>query len=123
VVLAVVDDLMFSSRIRAAVEQAGDSVTFIRGRMAVLPEVRSLKPRLVVLDLDRTKTDPVALVRELKSQPDLRTVRLVGFVSHVHAATIQAARDAGIDLVLARSAFFAVLPRLVAEAALPGSAG
>jgi hypothetical protein len=35
----------------------------------------------------------------------------------VHADTIAAAREAGIDVVLARSAFVASLPKLVAEAA------
>jgi hypothetical protein len=41
----------------------------------------------------------------MKQDPELNTIRTLGFVSHVDAARIQAARDVGTDEVLARSAF------------------
>ena len=45
---------------------------------------RDAKPALVVVDLHNTKLDPVA-VGGLKSNEELRTVKLLGFFSHVHA--------------------------------------
>jgi hypothetical protein len=44
-------------------------------------------------------------IAELKADPVLKEVRTLGFVSHVQTATIDAARQAGVDQVLARSAF------------------
>jgi hypothetical protein len=41
-------------------------------------------------------------------------VRVVGFGSHVDRARLEAAREAGCDEVLARSAFFARLAGIVA---------
>ena len=38
---------------------------------------------------------------------------VIGFVSHVDTATIQKARAAGIDRVMARSQFVQVLPELL----------
>jgi hypothetical protein len=38
---------------------------------------------------------------------------VIGFVSHVNADAIRQARDAGLDQVLARSAFVESLPRLL----------
>jgi DNA-binding NarL/FixJ family response regulator len=117
VVLAVVDDLLFSSKIRAVADQAGRAVTFVRNRATVLTEIRTRSARLVILDLDRMALDPMATIREIKAHRDLNHVVVVGFVSHVHTETIEAAREAGIDLVLARSAFVAKLPELIASTA------
>ena len=41
----------------------------------------------------------------MKSDPGLRAIRTLGYVSHVQTDVINAARAAGIDEVLARSAF------------------
>ena len=114
-VLAVVDDLLFSSKIRAVADRAGQTVAFSRSRGAVLPDIVAKKPHIVILDLDRAALDPIGTIRDIKSRRDLDGVKVVGFVSHVHAETIDAARNAGIDLVLARSAFVAKLPELVAS--------
>lgn len=115
-IVAVVDDLLFSSKIRAVAEQAACPISFVRKADAVVPEVHEKRPQLVIVDLDRASLDPVGAVRALKSHAELRDTKVVGFVSHVHADKIAAAREAGIDVVLARSAFVAALPKLVAGA-------
>ena len=117
------DDLLFSSKIRAAAEQAACPISFVRKADAVVAEVREKRPRLIIVDLDRASLDPVGAVRALKGDPELRDTRVVGFVSHVHADKIAAAREVGIDVVLARSAFVAALPRLVAGAITGGQDG
>jgi CheY-like chemotaxis protein len=116
-VLAVVDDLLFSSKIRAVAERIGAPVRFVRTREAVPGEVLAAKPRLVIFDLDRAPLDPIGAIGALKADPATRGVRLIGFVSHVHADLIAAARAAGVDAVLARSAFVAALPELLAGTA------
>jgi len=116
-IVAVVDDLLFSSKIRSVADQAACPIAFVRRADAVLPAVRDKRPTLVIVDLDRASLDPIGAVRALKVDPELRETRVVGFVSHVHADTIASAREAGIDVVLARSAFVTSLPKLVAEAA------
>lgn len=116
-IVAVVDDLLFSSKIRSVAEHAACPIVFVRTADAVLTEVRAKRPRLVLIDLDRASLDPIGAVRALKLEPELQDTRVVGFVSHVHADRIAAAREAGIDVVLARSAFVGALPKLVADAA------
>ena len=41
----------------------------------------------------------------MKADPALQSIRTLGYVSHVDSDTIERARAAGIDQVLARSAF------------------
>jgi hypothetical protein len=43
-------------------------------------------------------------------------IRTVGYASHVQTEVIDAARQAGVDEVMARSAFTARLPEILASA-------
>jgi len=104
-VLVAVDDLLFSSKIRATASQAGVDVSFARSRGEILDQARALKPGLVIFDLNSGKTDPVGTIAALKKDPELASIRAIGFASHVHTELIAAARDAGADQVLPRSAF------------------
>jgi CheY-like chemotaxis protein len=112
-ILVAVDDLLFSSKIRATARQAGVEVTFARTPADILSQARSLKPSLVIFDINCAKADPINTVAALKADPELRTIPTAGFVSHVDTALITAARGAGMDDVMARSAFVANLPEIL----------
>jgi CheY-like chemotaxis protein len=105
VILAVVDDLMFSSKIKTTAKQLGVSVTFARSSDAALTQARAGKPSLVIFDLNNPRTDPIGTIATMKGDAELASIRTIGFVSHVQADVIEAARQAGADEVLARSAF------------------
>ena len=62
-ILAVLDDLMFTSKIKAAANQLGTKVTFARSSEAALASMRASKPSLVILDLNNARTDPLGIVR------------------------------------------------------------
>lgn len=112
-VLAVVDDLLFSSKIRATAGAVGRRVVFARDHASIATSISAYKPDLVIFDLDRAELDPIGAIREIRSHDDLKHVKLVGFASHVHADLFTQAREAGIDLALARSGFVAALPELL----------
>jgi DNA-binding NarL/FixJ family response regulator len=112
-ILVAVDDLLFSSKIRATAKQAGVELAFARSPQEILDQARALMPPLVIFDLNSGKTDPIATIGAMKSDPALAAIRTLGFVSHVDADTIQAARDAGTDQVMARSAFAAQLAEIL----------
>ena len=116
-VLVAVDDLLFSSKIRTVAKQAGVDVTFARTPDEILDRMRTLKPALVIFDLNSAKADPINTVSAIKRDPDIASIRTVGFVSHVDSATIAAARNVGVDEIMARSAFAAQL----ADVLLAGS--
>jgi len=115
-VLAIVDDLMFSSKIRGAAAQLGLQVVFARSAEAALAEMKKSRPKLVILDLDSPRTDPIAILGAMTRDESLTGVPTVGFVSHVRSDLIQAAHDAGAGEVLPRSAFTMRLPAILARA-------
>jgi len=112
-ILAVVDDLLFSSKIRATADRLGRSIVFVRNRAEIVPEIIAKKPSVVIFDLDRPLLDATSAIAEIKAHDDLANIPLIGFVSHVRADVIDAARRAGIDQVMARSAFVTKLPEIL----------
>lgn len=117
--LAVVDDLLFSSKIRSVAAAAGQPIVFVRKRDDILPGIREHKPDVVLFDLDRESLDPLSAIREIRSHADLAHVKLIGFGSHVHVQRFVDAREAGIDVAMARSGFVAALPKIVARTSFP----
>lgn len=116
IVLAIVDDMFFASKIRATAEAVGVEVSFPRSVEKLVEKAREAKPALIVVDLHNTKLDPVGLSKELKSNDDLKAIPLLGFFSHVHADLQRNAMAAGFDKVIPRSVFARDLGQILATA-------
>jgi DNA-binding NarL/FixJ family response regulator len=104
-IVCAIDDLIFSIKISTAAKGLGVDLYFERSPDGILPAVREKHPSLVIFDLNSARLRPMDAIAALKNDADLKSVRTLGYVSHVDADTIAAARRAGIDQVLARSAF------------------
>ena len=115
VILAVVDDLMFTSKIKATAGQLGVLVAFAKSSGAALDQMRKDAPSLVIFDLNSARTDPLGTVAAMRRDPALASIPTIGFVSHVQTELIDAARQAGVGDVMARSAFTARLPEILAR--------
>jgi hypothetical protein len=63
------------------------------------------------------------VLRTLKSDSKTKAFAVIGFLSHVQNDLIAAARHAGCDLILARSAFVSQLPNLLQRLSGTGTAG
>ena len=110
-IVSIVDDLLFGSKIRAAADAAGRPVTFVRRGADVGAALRATPPSLVIVDLGQPgAADAIRVARSLDGAP----IQIIAFASHVRADLIAEGRAAGADRVLARSAFVAELPALVA---------
>ena len=103
-VVAVVKDLMFGSKISATARAAGQAIVMLRDPAAALAQAG----RLLLVDLSLPGAIEAAAGWKLAHQQPV-----VGFVSHVDTETIAKARQAGLDQVLARSAFSAQLESLI----------
>ncbi len=104
-ILCAVDDLLFSIKIKTAAKALGVDVFFERSADQVVPRIREKRPTLVILDLNSATLRPLEAIAQLKAAADVSSIPILGYVSHVQTELISAARQAGIDEVLARSAF------------------
>jgi CheY-like chemotaxis protein len=119
-VIAVVPDLFFAAKIAETAKAAGVALEQ-PAPSATLARCREALPALVILDLGTTATLEVA--RALRGDPVTRAVPIVGFYSHVDVAMRDAARAAGVDDVLPRSAFVAKLAALLRGSPPEGANG
>jgi len=103
VVIVVVDDMFFASKIRAVAEAVDVPISFPRNKEALLE--KAAEARLILVDLHNQKIDALVLVRELKADERLRAIPVVGFFSHVETELQRNALAAGFDQVLPRSVF------------------
>jgi CheY-like chemotaxis protein len=101
--LLLCDDLIFTSRITGAAKAAGLNVRAVKTSAELLRLARQATPRCVIADLNTPGLTIDEFAQELlalASKP-----MLVGYGSHVDAATLKAARDVGFDVVWPRSKF------------------
>jgi DNA-binding NarL/FixJ family response regulator len=113
-ILAVVEDLIFLSKIQQTARQIGVEVEPV--------EISKLTERLqqtpscaVILDLNHRSGRAIETARAVKSGAESSKVLVVGFLSHVQADLAREARLAGLDQVMARSAFAEQLSQLLRE--------
>jgi ActR/RegA family two-component response regulator len=100
--LLLSDDLLFISRITGTARSVGLDIEPARSAADLLAKAGTCTPACVLIDLQNTGLDIVALVGALKSAGN---AYLVAYGSHVDTAALKAAREAGCDLVLPRSKF------------------
>ena len=104
-ILASVDDLFFRSKVRTTAKHLGIEIQFAATADELIAQAKSLQPTLVIFDLNSSRMDAIAAIAALKADGATSDLRAIGFASHVHTDLIAAARKAGADDVLPRSAF------------------
>ena len=101
VCLILSDDLLDSSRIAGHAKATGLEVVTCRDSATLLGSL-DRSPALALIDLHNPGLDVEIVVAAAR----VAGVRVIGFGSHVDVARLKAARAAGCDEVLPRSAFF-----------------
>jgi CheY-like chemotaxis protein len=112
--LLLSDDLIFTSRVTGTARALGLHVRTARSATGLVEMVRRWPPPCVLIDLHNPGLDLSGLLRDLAAACPTRP-RVVAYGSHVEAATLRAAREAGCDLVLPRSKFVEELPASLRE--------
>ena len=113
-VLAAVEDLLFKSKILETAKELDVEASFPRSPDKLLAALRESPPELLILDLNSDRFGPLEILREAKSDDSTSEVPVVGFLSHVQKDLAVAAREAGCDRIMARSAFTRDLPKIIA---------
>jgi DNA-binding NarL/FixJ family response regulator len=98
-VVIVVSDLMFQTRIDRALAALGVEAQ-VADSAERLDRAFATPPAAVVVDLQEPALDAVAVIRRAKAG----RARVLAFGRHTEAAALRAARAAGADIVVPRSA-------------------
>jgi CheY-like chemotaxis protein len=112
--LLLSDDLLFSSRITSTAQELGVTIKTARSPDALLAQVRQQAPRCIILDLANPGLSVPELIAQLRECCSPMPY-VVAYGSHVDAAGLHAAREAGCNLVWPRSKFVEELPQALPE--------
>lgn len=111
-IVAIVDDMFFAAKIRAAAQAVACEVESVRSLEQLGKSISSL-PSLVIVDLNSERLDALQAIETLKSTPSIKGIPIVGFLSHVQVDLKQAAERTGCDYVIPRSLFSMKLAEIV----------
>ncbi len=104
-ILAVLDDLFFSSKIREAAKTLDIDLEFVKTPDGFKEKILSEKPSLIIFDLNSRAGSPLEIIKSIKSSSELKQIPVIGFLSHVQIELKKEADRAGCDLVIPRSRF------------------
>jgi CheY-like chemotaxis protein len=108
------DDLIFTSRIIGTASALGLTMRLARTSEALVRAASRESASCVVVDLANPGLDVPEMIEGLHGT-GRPMPRVVAYGSHVDAASLRAAREAGCDLVLPRSKFVEDLPKCLPE--------
>src|SRR5262245_25180065 len=108
--LLLCDDMIFTSRIVGTGRDLGLAVRAAKSPEALLALAGQRRPRCVIVDLPAPGLSAADFMARLAAACSQRPF-VVAYGSHVDAATLRGAREAGCDLVWPRSKFVEELPR------------
>lgn len=111
-IVAVMSDLMFTVKLNDAAKRAGLAVEFVKSDEDVIEKAKE-RPSAIIMDLNCDAVNPLQLITQLKADPDLKSISLIAFLSHVQGELKRQAHDAGCDVVMTRSAFSQNLPQIL----------
>ncbi|MCL5005840.1 MAG: hypothetical protein M1404_04845 [Acidobacteria bacterium] len=111
-IVAVVEDLFFLAKIQQTAQQLSVTVESVPPD-ALASSLSRGGVSAVLLDLNHRSGAAIDVLQAVKRDPNTRSIPVLGFLSHVQGELAQAARAAGCDMVLARSAFSRQLPVLL----------
>ena len=107
-------DLLFSSKVTGAATARGLNLEIVSSSAELLAMVSAEAAEFVLLDLSTAGLEPGDLVDRLRrlARPPRA---IVAFAPHVHKAKLDAAREAGCNLVLSRGQLSRQVDQLLAD--------
>jgi hypothetical protein len=112
--LAIVDDLFVRSRIDAGAGVAGVEVRYVGSFDEIRAAVAEQPVRAVLVGMAATRRPWPDIVKQARSDDATRGLYVLAFGPHKNLGLRSQALDAGVDRVVANSAFTRLLPTLLA---------
>lgn len=115
IAVAILDDLLFTAKIRETARIIGVELTVVRD-----PSVlhQGPPPVLLLLDLNARRVDPFAALDVVRARgDDGKHAKAVAFAAAVDKSLTQRAKDAGVEPILDRSQFTEQLPEILRSVA------
>ncbi len=102
-IVAIVNDLIFMTKIRNTAEHFGLTVGFVGNKDQIEHLLKDCK--LVIIDLENDFLDSMDLIEYLKKNPISASIKTIGYLSHLNTPLKSNAFLAGCNEVISRFEF------------------
>ena len=115
-IVAFLEDIFFTAKIREVAREQGRDIRFVRDLTGLDKRLAAPAPAAALIDLAAASLRPLELIRRIKSQPEWAAVRVVAYSSHAQAELLEEASKLGADEVLPKTGFAQRLPEIMQNA-------
>lgn len=116
IAIHVFDNLMLGMGVNSNLEKLGYEVHRLDNASLLAQKAAEIKPFLVLIDLTTKMGDCNATIRAIKADVSLKHIRLLAYGDHQNEALLEAARQAGADVVTSNNAVASHLDEVVQQA-------
>jgi CheY-like chemotaxis protein len=115
-VIAFVEDIFYTAKIRESARAAARDVRFVRDAAGLERRLGGPAPAMVIMDLNAESLRPMEMLRRMKESSEWRQARIVAYSSHARAELMEEANQLGAEVVLPKANFAQKLPELLQSA-------
>ena len=115
-VIAFVEDIFYTAKIRETAREQSRDVRFVRDPAGLERRMNGPAPGMVIIDLAAEALRPLEMLRRIKEHPEWRQARIVAYSSHARAELMEEANQLGAEVVLPKQGFAQKLPELLQSA-------
>jgi two-component system cell cycle response regulator DivK len=112
-ILVIEDDISTQTLIRDVLECSGYCCTTVGSAEEGMSMLETLKPALILLDINLPGMDGIAAARRLKSSPATQAIKLVGMSAHALVNEISLIETADFDDFITKPFSYKALLQLV----------
>lgn len=112
-ILVIDDNVDAADTLRDLLAACGHAAESVYGGAEGIARAAEVRPELVLCDIDMPGTDGIAVVKAIRSRPDLRSMCLVAITGYALAADRRRAIEAGFDAFLRKPAKFSDILQLL----------
>jgi PleD family two-component response regulator len=118
-VLAIVSDVFFYTKLRDALRPQGYRLERARTQEEVVQKAAGLQPVAVVLNMSEEALDPFRALEQIRGDARVKALPVLAFANHEEVETWRRAKELGVTKIVSRNEFSSRLRELIEEVVSP----
>jgi PleD family two-component response regulator len=114
-ILAVVSDVFFYTKLRDALRPRGYLLERARTQEEVVQKAAALQPVAVVLNMSEEALDPFRALEQIRGDARVKALPVLAFANHEEVETWRRAKELGVTKIVSRNEFSSRTRELVEE--------
>ena len=117
-VLALTDDLFFSSKISTTADLCDVPIQIVATQEGLIQKAKEKNTKLIIVDLNGLNTQSLKTIQQLKTTANTSHIPILAYYSHIQTDLQKKSREAGATWIIPRSTFSHLLADILKKKVL-----